>query len=115
LLSEIKFATVHVAAYSTREGTAAARELKDDVPSAEKKERLNRIEQLQQQVQTESNALLMGKTVEILVEGRNKGKWYGRTCTDKLVFFNGSTDYLGQMVKIKVEKTSPWSLQGKKE
>jgi tRNA-2-methylthio-N6-dimethylallyladenosine synthase len=112
LLSEIKFATVHVAAYSPRAGTTAARELEDNVPSEEKKERLNRIERLQEQIQTEDNAHLMGRTVEILVEGKNKGKWYGRTRTDKLVFFSSGGDYLGQLVKIKVEKTSPWSLQG---
>jgi tRNA-2-methylthio-N6-dimethylallyladenosine synthase len=113
LLSEIKFATVHVAAYSPREGTVAARELEDDVPLEEKKARLARVERLQEQVQTEGNARLMGRTVEILVEGKNKGKWYGRTRTDKLVFFSGSGDYPGQTVSIKVEKTSPWSLQGK--
>ena len=115
LLSEIKFATVHVAAYSPRAGTTAARELEDNVPSDEKKARLNRIELLQEQIQTEGNARLKGKKVEILVEGKNKGKWYGRTRTDKLVFFSSGRDYLGQMVKIKVEKTSPWSLQGKIE
>ncbi len=112
LLSEIKFATVHVAAYSTREGTSAARELVDNVPLKEKKARLNRVEQLQSQVQSGLNAQLKGKVVEILVEGKNKGKWYGRTRTDKLVFFNSRRDYLGQLVKIKIEKTSPWSLQG---
>jgi tRNA-2-methylthio-N6-dimethylallyladenosine synthase len=115
LLSEIKFATVHVAAYSPREGTTAARELENDVPSEEKKARLNRVEQLQGQIQSEMNARLKGKTVEVLVEGRNKGKWYGRTRTDKLVFFNNGRDLLGQLVKIKIEKTSPWSLQGKIE
>jgi tRNA-2-methylthio-N6-dimethylallyladenosine synthase len=115
LLSEIKFATVHVAAYSPREGTTAARKLEDNVLSDEKKARLNRIELLQEQIQTEGNARLKGKNVEILVEGKNKGKWYGRTRTDKLVFFSSGRDYLGQIVKIKVEKTSPWSLQGKIE
>jgi tRNA-2-methylthio-N6-dimethylallyladenosine synthase len=115
LLSEVKFATVHVAAYSPRAGTAAARELEDNVSSEEKKERLHKIELLQEQIQTEGNACLKGRTVAILVEGRNKGKWYGRTRTDKLVFFSGGGDYLGQVVKIKVEKTSPWSLQGKIE
>jgi tRNA-2-methylthio-N6-dimethylallyladenosine synthase len=114
LLSEIKFATVHVAAYSPRAGTAAARELEDNIPSEEKKDRLDKIESLQEQIQTEINARLKGRTVEILVEGRNKDKLYGRTRTDKLVFFSGGgEDYLGQMVKINVEKTSPWSLQGK--
>ncbi len=115
LLSEIKFDTVHVAAYSPRTGTAAAREYEDDIPLREKKERLSKVEQLQESIQTEINARLLGGTVEILVEGRNKGKWYGRTRTDKLVFFSSGREYLGQLVKIKIEKTSPWSLQGKIE
>jgi tRNA-2-methylthio-N6-dimethylallyladenosine synthase len=113
LLSEIKFGTVHVAAYSPREGTTAARDFADNIPPEEKKARLNRIEQLQSQIQSEINAQLKGKVAEILVEGRNKGKWYGRTGSDKLVFFNSGGDYLGQLVNVKIEKTSPWSLQGK--
>jgi tRNA-2-methylthio-N6-dimethylallyladenosine synthase len=113
LLSEIKFDTVHVAAYSPRPGTAAARDLADDIPPAEKKERLNKIELLQEKIQTEINARLKNEAVEILAEGKKKGKWYGRTRTDKLVFFSSAGDYLGQLVKIKIEKTSPWSLQGK--
>ena len=115
LLSEIKFATVHVAAYSPREGTTAARDFADNIPSEEKKARLNRVEQLQSQIQSAMNAQLKGKVVEILVEGRNKGKWYGRTRSDKLVFFNSGGDYLGQLVNVKIKKTSPWSLQGKIE
>jgi tRNA-2-methylthio-N6-dimethylallyladenosine synthase len=115
LLSEIKFDTVHVAAYSSRPGTAASVELEDDVPLVEKKARLAEVERLQEQVQTGINARLLGGTVEILVEGRKGGKWYGRTRTDKLVFFNSSHDYLGQLVDVRIERTSPWSLQGKIE
>jgi tRNA-2-methylthio-N6-dimethylallyladenosine synthase len=115
LLSEIKFDTVHVAAYSPRTGTTAARKYEDGIPLREKKERLNKVEQLQESIQTEINARLLGGTVEILVEGRNKGKWYGRTRTDKLVFFSSGREYLGQLVKIRIGKTSPWSLQGKIE
>ncbi len=115
LLSEIKFDTVHVAAYSPRPGTTAAEELKDDVPLDEKKARLAEVERLQERIQTEINARLMGGTVAILVEGRNRGKWYGRTRTDKLVFFSSDRDYHGQLVNIVIEKTSPWSLQGKIE
>ena len=115
LLSEIKFDTVHVAAYSPRAGTTAARDYEDDIPPDEKKERLNKIEKLQEGIQSEINAHLLGGAVEILVEGRKKGKWYGRTRKDKLVFFSSGGDYYGQLVKIKIEKTSPWSLQGKIE
>jgi tRNA-2-methylthio-N6-dimethylallyladenosine synthase len=77
-----------------------------------KKARLGEIERLQESIQTESNARLLGETAEILVEGRKRGKWYGRTRTDKLVFFSSEEDYQGQLVNIKIEKTSPWSLQG---
>ncbi len=113
LLTELKFDTVHVAAYSTREGTKAAREYADDVPAEEKKKRLNAIEQLQERIQGEINARLLGQKAAILVEGKNKGKWYGRTRTDKLVFFQADRNYTGETVIIKIVKTSAWSLQGK--
>jgi tRNA-2-methylthio-N6-dimethylallyladenosine synthase len=113
LLSELRFDTVHVAAYSPRPGTIASRKFDDNVPLAEKRERLRKIEQLQESIAAGINAQLLGKTVEVLVEGKKKGKWQGRTRSGKLVFFNDNRDYLGQMVKIRIVHTSPWSLQGK--
>jgi len=115
LLSELRFDTVHVAAYSPRPGTLAARELEDDIPLTEKKRRLNMIEQLQEGIATEINARLLGQTVEVLVEARKKGKWQGRTRSDKLVFFSDRDSYAGQLVNIRIGQTSPWSLQGKVE
>jgi tRNA-2-methylthio-N6-dimethylallyladenosine synthase len=112
LLSELKFDTVHIAAYSPRPGTFAARKLADDIPPAEKKRRLEHIERLQEKIASAINARLKGKVVEVLVEGEKKGRWWGRTRTDKLVFFNDSRDCRGKMIKIRVEKTSPWALQG---
>jgi len=115
LLSELRFDTVHVAVYSPRPETIASRQFEDNVPLAEKRERLHIIEQLQESIATEINAHLLGKTVEVLVEGRKKGKWQGRTKSGKLVFFNNNNDCRGQLVKISIERTSPWSLQGKIE
>ena len=115
LLSELRFDTVHIAAYSPRPGTIAARELEDNIPVPEKQKRLNMIEQLQENIATEINTRLMDKTVEVLVEGKQKGKWQGRTRSSKRVFFSDDGDCLGQLVNIRIEKTSPWSLQGKVE
>jgi tRNA-2-methylthio-N6-dimethylallyladenosine synthase len=115
LLTELRFETVHVAAYSPRSGTIAARKFEDNIPPAEKKRRLDKIEQLQESIATEINAQLLDKTVEVLVEERKKGKWQGRTRSGKLVFFNDTGNYPGQLIKIRIEKTSPWSLQGKVE
>jgi tRNA-2-methylthio-N6-dimethylallyladenosine synthase len=77
-----------------------------------KKERLRKVERLQEEIAAEINTRLSGKTVEVLVEGRKKGRWWGRTRSGKLVFFDGTSDYLGQLIEIEVEKTSPWALQG---
>ena len=115
LLSDIGFDVVHVAAYSPRPGTIAARRFKDDVPLAEKKARLSRIEQLQKAIATEINSRHLGRTVEVLVEGRKKGRWWGRTRTNKLVFFDGGDDYRGQLIRVNIDKASPWALQGKVE
>jgi len=115
LLSKLKFDTVHVATYSPRPGTLASRQFEDSVPPAEKKERLKKIEQLQERIAGEINAQLLDKPVEVLVEGRKEGKWWGRTRSGKLVFFSDHGDFLGQLVKIRIEKTSPWALQGKVE
>jgi len=113
LLSDIRFDTVHVAAYSPRPGTIATRELTDDVPRDEKERRLKLIEQLQEKIAGEINRRLSGTTVEVLVEGTKGDKWLGRTRTGKLVFFRASEYYMGQLVFITIDKTSPWSLQGK--
>ncbi len=112
LLSELRFDTVHIAAYSPRAGTIAEREFEDNVPAAEKRRRLEKSEQLQESIATEINARLLGRAVEVLVEGKKKGKWQGRSRTDKLVFFTSDNDWRGQLVTIRIEHTSPWSLQG---
>jgi tRNA-2-methylthio-N6-dimethylallyladenosine synthase len=112
LLRELEFDSVHVAAYSPRPGTIAAREYEDDIPPAVKKERLAAVERLQADIATGINARLLGETVEVLIDGRKKGKWHGRSRSGKLVFFTGGDDMLGQLVKVRVEKTSPWALQG---
>jgi tRNA-2-methylthio-N6-dimethylallyladenosine synthase len=113
LLKEMRFDVVHVAAYSPRPSTIAWRKYEDNVPPEIKRERLNKIEQLQANIAAELNSAYQGKTMEVLVEGKKKGKWYGRTRSDKIVFFENNVDCSGQLIKIRVEKTSPWSLQGK--
>jgi tRNA-2-methylthio-N6-dimethylallyladenosine synthase len=110
LVTEMRFDIVHVAAYSPRPGTIAWREYQDDIPAEVKKERLNKIEELQTAIASEINSQLRGKEVEILVEGKKGGKWFGRTRSNKLVFFEDNGDWLGQLARIQIERTSPWSL-----
>ena len=112
LLEELCFDMVHVAAYSPRPGTAAER-LADDVPPQEKERRRKAIDDLQERIVSRINARLQGETVEVLVEERHKGKWRGRTRTNKLVFFDiGEQDWRGRLVQVQIVRTGAWSMQG---
>ena len=110
-LTEIQFDVVHIAAYSTRTGTPAAI-YHDQLPLEEKKRRVHEVERVQKEIQTARNAVFLGKTLEVLIEGQSKGKWYGRTRNNKLLHIASEQHLAGQLVEAKVTHTSPWSLQG---
>jgi tRNA-2-methylthio-N6-dimethylallyladenosine synthase len=112
LLEDLRFDMVHVAAYSPRPGTPAER-LPDDVPAGEKERRRRDVDALQERIVGEINAQLLGQTVEVLVEERHKGKWRGRTRTNKLVFFDvDERDWTGHLAQVCITRTGPWSMQG---
>jgi tRNA-2-methylthio-N6-dimethylallyladenosine synthase len=112
LLEELRFDMVHVAAYSPRPGTPAEH-LPDDVPPEEKERRRRAVDDLQKRIVSDINAQFLGRTVEVLVEERHKGKWRARTRTNKLVFFDtGERDWTGQLAQVRVTWTGPWSMQG---
>jgi tRNA-2-methylthio-N6-dimethylallyladenosine synthase len=113
LIEKIRFDAVHIAAYSPRQGTIASKEFEDNISAEIKKGRLETIESTQSQIAGDINAQLQGNAVEVLVEGKKKNKWYGRTRSDKLAFFEEEGNCSGQMVNVVINKTSPWSLQGK--
>ena len=108
LLEELRLDTVHVAAYSPRPGTRASRHLRDSVPSREKKRRKDGIEKLQEATALEKARLLVGQSLEVLVERRTKGRWEGRSREGRLLFFEGPDNLEGQMATVKVEQATPW-------
>ena len=112
LVSDLRFDKVHCAAYSPRPGTIADRTMSDDVGADEKTRRRKQLETLQESIQKDINSELLGQELEILVESRHKGKWQGRTRSNKLVYFQDEADYQGQLVHVNITKISPWSLQG---
>ena len=119
LLERIRFNEVHVAAYSPRPGTLSET-YEDNVPLDIKRERLQAVERLQEGIAADYCRAFVGQDVEILVEGREKGKWKGRSRTNKSVFFNDpigtefdGLDWTGKLVDITVETAGPWSLVGR--
>jgi len=123
LLEEIRFDVVHVAAYSVRPGTVAAR-WEDDIPLVEKKRRLHALEDVQARIALELNTKLIGNLEEVMIEETNmshgRQQWKGRNRTNKWVFFpqpdteSNSSRILqpGDIVQVQIDRATSWSLQG---
>jgi tRNA-2-methylthio-N6-dimethylallyladenosine synthase len=117
LCDEIRFDKVHIAAFSARPATLAAAQEADPalaVSEEVKEARRRDLEALHERVATERNAAFLGRTVPVLVEGENKGKWRGRSPNNKLVFFPHPHDLTGHTISVSITQTSPWSLQGER-
>ena len=112
LLTDLRFDKVHIARYSPRPDTLAARKMTDNIPEKEKECRRRTLDELQAKISAEINQKLVGQTVQVLVETQQKGRWRGRTRTGKLVYFEQPDVLVGEMVNVEIEWAGPWSLVG---
>jgi tRNA-2-methylthio-N6-dimethylallyladenosine synthase len=113
LLEDLRMDVAHLARYSPRIGTFSERKMEDNVPDEEKMHRFRLLEALQEKVSGEINARLMDQTVNVLFEELSRGRWRGRTPTNKLVFIDSNENLLGQERDVLITWTGPWSMIGK--
>lgn len=99
--------------FSKRENTPACK-LKDNTPLNEKEERLQRLNEVVNHYFLENNKKLVGKTVEVLVEGisSKKNMYYGYSDTNKLINFTGDDLKIGDIVPVEIDSAKTWSLDG---
>jgi tRNA-2-methylthio-N6-dimethylallyladenosine synthase len=99
--------------YSPRRGTEAAR-MPDQVPDDVKRERIQRLVDRVQEHAARHNAALVGRTVEVLVEGPSRtdpAVLRGRTRTNKAVNFTGDAP-AGSLVDVEVTQATSQTLAG---
>lgn len=114
LVKEVEYDSAFTFIYSPREGTPAA-EMKDDVPASVKKERLWRLNDMQNEISRRKNDAMKDQIVDVLVEGESKNNpeiLAGRTRTNKLVNFKGSAHDVGRIVQVKITEPQTWTLKG---
>lgn len=115
VLEEFRFDLVHSAAYSPREGTAAARR-EDQVPREEKMARLNELNSLQSGIALEINESLVGSLFTVLLDDaapRGDGLLQGRTPSDKVVLVEAGEEMLGRFVRVEITRADNWCLSGR--
>jgi tRNA-2-methylthio-N6-dimethylallyladenosine synthase len=115
LLRDMRFDKVHIAKYSERPGTPAAALYTDDVNADEKERRRKMLEALQKEIQTEKCREYPGRTVEVLIDGHDRGRWRGRTRRNKIVFVDSPENLLGKTVPVKISWAGPFSMIAEKE
>jgi len=115
LMEDIRFQNCFIFKYSPRTGTKAA-ELKDDVPDETKRARNLKLLELQKKISLEENTKMIGKKVEVLVEGASKSdpnRLSGRTRQNHIVVFNGSQELVGKLVGVLIHEVTDLTLLGK--
>lgn len=116
LVQEVGFDAAFTFIYSKRSGTPAAK-MEGQVPLDVKKDRLNRLMEVQNLSSLHRNEEMLGKVVEVLAEGpsRNPAVWTGRTRTNKIVLWpvEGKVYQPGDKVMVKVDTAQTWLVKGK--
>lgn len=116
-IKETKFDRLGVFAYSKEEGTAAF-ELDAQVEEDIKQKRLHEIMLLQNKISYENNKKFIDKTIKVIIESEQNGKYVGRSYRDApdidgLVYFTSSKRlYVGEICNVLIREAMDYDLQG---
>lgn len=114
LVQKVQFDNAFSFIYSKRAGTPAAR-MQDDVSLEEKKERLQRLNDVLGYYAKAINETYVHQVIEILVEGvskNNANMLSGKTASNKTVIFAGDAALVGQFVLVEITEAQTWILKG---
>jgi tRNA-2-methylthio-N6-dimethylallyladenosine synthase len=114
LMREVKFDQAYIFKYSKRRDTPAA-EMPEQLSAEVKEDRNQMLLKILNDHLGSENQRLVGKTVEILVEGpsdKNPRRMFGRTRTNKGVVFEGSERHRGQLLPVRIERATLTTLYG---
>lgn len=114
-VKEMRYDAAYTFLYSKRSGTPAA-EMAEQVEQSVKKERLQKLMDMQNENSLALNEAYIGRTVEVMVEGPSKSDeatWTGRTTGNKIILWPYvGTEKVGDLVNVRVEVAQTWLLKG---
>lgn len=114
LVRQARFDSAYTFIYNTRPGTPAA-DMEGQVPEEVKKDWIQALIKLQNEISLEKNIEEIGRCQDVLVEGESKKKpgfLYGRNRGNKIVLFPGARDLRGEIVRVKITGSQMAHLSG---
>jgi tRNA-2-methylthio-N6-dimethylallyladenosine synthase len=114
LVEQIQFDNAFVFRYSPRRNTPAA-EMPHQIDERIKRERNHDLLEVVNESARRANERLVGRDAEILCEGpsrTNPARLMGRTRTNKIVIFEGGDELVGELVDVRIERATGFSLYG---
>jgi tRNA-2-methylthio-N6-dimethylallyladenosine synthase len=114
LMRAVRYDQVYAFAYSPRPGTPAAAAT-DTVPEAIKTDRLQRLLALQDEVLAERQTALVGRTFEVLIDGRSRldaGVAKGRTRCNRIVHVPADARTRNGFLDVRISRAHAHSLTG---
>lgn len=120
LVREAKFERLGCFAYSQEEDTPAG-EREDQLPEELRRRRADLIMEQQAPIAFAFARSCVGKKMEVLVEGMEDGRYYGRSAMDApdidtKVYFTGGEKYApGEFVRVRITGTEGYDLLGERE
>jgi tRNA-2-methylthio-N6-dimethylallyladenosine synthase len=115
LTATVRYHSMFSFKYSERPNTLALKRMPDDVPEAEKTDRIVALQALQKQIQGQLYSATVGQTVDVLVDSRSRRRdWElsGRTSGNTVVNFTGDASWIGRIVPVRIVAANPYSLRG---
>ena len=116
-LERMRFDRVGIFTYSHEEDTSAF-DLADDITAEEKESRASEIMETQQEISLEKNNEKIGRTLKVMVDKKEAGRYMGRTEYDSVevdneVIINSKSKLLiGEFVQVKITKAYDYDLEG---
>ena len=111
LIERVRYDALFTFIFSPREGTPAAK-MDDPTPRADKNRRFDRLVAVQNRISEEKHRAYIGKTVRVLVDGRDGEQLTARTDGGRLVRFAGDDSLIGQFLDVEITDCTTWSLVG---
>ncbi len=112
---DIRFDAAFMFRYSVRDGTWAAKNLKNDVPEEVKLRRLQELIELQKEISYQVNQKEIGRISSVLIDGtsrRDASVWKGKTEGNKTILLKSPEDLLGKVVNSRINRADSWTLHG---